>query len=204
MIRVARKQWNVRIQGPYRHGNGVVNYLSRYIHGGPIKDHRLVEADASQVRFRYRDHHDGKEKTMTLKTEHFISRMLWHVPVKGQHNVRYYGLYVPGASARRDLVRDQLNVLPGEVVKLRDKPVRRCPDCGAVLLHYRSTRRKISYIKNTRPQDRSVGAVQQGVGADRMEYGWPPPLGQTDFFCFGTYVNCEGRSLFQLQSANRQ
>ena len=84
---VARKAWNVRIQGPYRHGSGVVNYLSRYIHGGPIKDHRLIKADETQVSFRFVTHHDGKEKTLTLRTEHFISRVLWHVPVKGQHNV---------------------------------------------------------------------------------------------------------------------
>ncbi|HHH43521.1 MAG TPA: hypothetical protein ENK49_05225 [Gammaproteobacteria bacterium] len=179
---VARKQWNVRIQGPYRHGSGVVNYLSRYLHGGPIKDQRLVDADASRVSFRYRDHHDGKEKTMTLKTEHFISRVLWHVPVKGQHNVRYYGLYVPGASRKRDLIRKQLGTMTGETVRPSEKPERICPACGAVLLHYRSTRRKISYIKNTRPLEGSGGIAQQKVGTDRFGLGWSPPQGQVSFF----------------------
>jgi hypothetical protein len=180
---VARKAWNVRIQGPYRHGGGVVNYLSRYLHGGPIKDQRLVKADARQVSFRYCDHHDGKEKAMTLNTEHFISRVLWHVPVKGQHNVRYYGLYVPGASAKRDLIREQLHATPGERVKVADKPQRTCPDCGAALLHYRSTRRKISYIKNTRPLARHGGVVQPGVRADRMGLGWSPPSERAEYFC---------------------
>lgn len=172
---VARKAWNVRIQGPYRHGSGVVNYLSRYIHGGPIKDHRIIQADAHQVSFRYRDHHDGKDKLMTLKTEHFISRVLWHVPVKAQHNVRYYGLYVPGAQAARDAIREQLAMPTGETTRAAEKPQRTCPACGAGLLHYRSTRRKISSIKNTRAHDTHGGCVQQAVGADRIGLGRSPP-----------------------------
>ena len=60
---------------------------------GPINDERVIEASDKKVSFRYRDHRDRKNKTLTLATEHFMSRILWHVPVKGQHNVHYYGLY---------------------------------------------------------------------------------------------------------------
>jgi hypothetical protein len=179
---VARKAWNVRIQGPYRHGSGVVNYLSRYLHGGPMKDHRLDSFDAEQVSFRYRDHHDDKEKHMTLRTEHFISRMLWHVPVKGQHSVRYYGLYVPGAQAQRDAVGEQLSHPTGEVCPPAEKPERLCPHCGSVLIHYRSVRRKISDIKNPCPPHAMEAVVQQGVGADRIGLGWSPPLRRADTF----------------------
>ena len=179
---VARKAWNVRIQGPYRHGNGVANYLARYIHGGPIKARRLIAVDASRVSFGYRDHHDGKEKTMTLKTEHFIRRVLWHVPVKGQHNVRYYGLYVPGATAKRDAIREQLHEAPGEAVSPPAKRERICPVCGGTLLHFSSTRRKISFIKNTRPPAGSGGLVQQGVRTARVRPGRPPPEGLAPIF----------------------
>ena len=182
---VARKAWNVRIQGPYRHGSGVVNYLSRYIHGGPIKDHRVITADPHRVCFRYRDHHDGKEKTMTLNTDHFISRVLWHVPVKGQHNIRYYGLYVPGAREQRDAVRKQLAMPTGEAASADKKPDRLCPQCGARLLHYRSMWRKISYIKNTSPPDGSGGTVQQDVRADRVRLGRSPPWGLAENFLSG-------------------
>ena len=183
--KVARKTWNVRVQGPYRHGSGVVNYLSRYIHGGPIKDHRVMTADAQQVSFRYRDHHDGKEKTMTLNTDHFISRVLWHVPVKGQHNVRYYGLYVPGARTQRDTVRKQLAIPAGEAAPTAEKPERLCPQCGMPLLHYRSRWRKISYIKNISPLDRSGGTVQPDVRADRARLGRSPPRGLAEKFLSG-------------------
>jgi hypothetical protein len=64
---IAKKNWNVRIQGAYRHGKGVTTYLSRYVRGGPIKDSRLLEVEGDNVAFCYRDHHDGKAKVMTLK-----------------------------------------------------------------------------------------------------------------------------------------
>jgi hypothetical protein len=164
--RVARKSWNVRIQGPYRHGNGVVNYLSRYVHGGPIKDQHLIGGDATEFQFRYRDHHDGREKPMTLKTDHFLSRVMWHVPVKGQHNVRYYGLYTPGAKAKRELIREQWGETLGEVVSKTPKMERICPQCGSPLLHRSSTRRKISSIRSVSPLTHSV-AVQHAVQPDR-------------------------------------
>jgi Putative transposase/Transposase zinc-binding domain len=177
----ARKTWNVRIEGPYRHGSGVVNYLSRYLHGGPMKDHRLVSADARRVSFRYRDHRDGKDKLMTLNSEHFISRMLWHVPVKGQHNVRYYGLYVPGADGQRDEIRRQLGRPVGEEAAAVPKRERVCRLCGAPLVHYRSTWRKISVIRCNRPLEGGE-VVQQGVRADRAGVGRSPPVGQADLF----------------------
>ena len=182
---VARKSWNVRIEGPYRHGSGVVNYLSRYLHGGPIKEHRLLEADADEVVFCYRDHHDQKEKTMRLKTDHFIRRVLWHVPVKGQHGVRYYGLYVPGAKARRDLIREQWQEVIGEAVPAVTKEAKVCPSCGGHLLHLCSTRRKISYIKNNPSSERLGEHVQPYVRTDRMGLGWLPPEGLVSNFSPG-------------------
>jgi hypothetical protein len=162
---VSRKNWNVRIQGGYRHGRGVANYLSRYMRGGPIKDHRIVSAGRTVI-FRYRDHADGAEKTMELSTEHFLSRVLWHVPVKGQHTVRYYGLYRPGAGAKRQRIRECLGVgheeQPGQC---QGKP-HECPACGRPMFHRLSVRGKFSYIKNTDPTQR-VGNVQQGVEVDR-------------------------------------
>ena len=106
MIQVARKDWEVRSVAGVRGGRGVTKYVARYLRGGPVKDQRLVSADDHKVTFRYRDHRDGKEKLIALTTEHFMSRVLWHVPVKGQHHVRYYGLYAPGAGAKRERIRE--------------------------------------------------------------------------------------------------
>jgi len=103
--KMARKSWNIRIQGGYEHGKGVAIYLSRYVKGGPIKNHALLDATSKSVTFEYRDYRDEKMKEMSLSVDNFISRVLWHVPVKGQHNIRYYGLYVPNAREKRKKVR---------------------------------------------------------------------------------------------------
>lgn len=161
--KVAGKTWNVRIQGPYRHGNGVVNYLSRYVHGGPIKDHRIIDVQEGGVEYAYRDHHDGKVRHMKLKREEFMRRIFWHVPVKGQHNVRYYGLYVPGAAGKRDQIRDQLDEQTGEIPRKWERRVRHCPVCGGEMVHRSSTRREISYIRNKAPHFDFGGIVQQAV-----------------------------------------
>lgn len=159
LCRIARKNWNIRIQGAYRHGKGVAVYLSRYVKGGPIKDHALLRADGRTVDFRYRDYRDDKTKIMTLSVDNFISRVLWHVPIKGQHNVRYYGLYVPGATDKRDSIRSHLGEAPGEVVPEKDPKERRCPVCGHLLAFVGRARAESSYIKSA--------PVQQAVQVDR-------------------------------------
>ncbi len=183
--KVARKSWNVRIEGPYRHGEGVLNYLSRYIHGGPIKDSRVVAADGEGVVFNYRNHRDGKSKCMRLGMQTFIGRILSHVPVKGQHNVRYYGLYVPKAVAKRELIcqalgeRNAVSPLPQKA----SRSERCCPNCGSALLHWLSRRREISYKRNTGAVSARDRIVQQAVGADAdpwpRYYFAPSPRGST-------------------------
>lgn len=170
LSRIAKKNWNVRIQGAYAHGQGVAVYLSRYARGGPIKDESLLECDEASVSFRYRSHHDGKQHEHRLPMDHFITRVLWHVPVKGQHNVRYYGIYVPGARDKRDLVREQLGEMAGESAPLKTIKQRPCPECGNPLLHRLSARRKISYIK----RGGAPAHVQQDVRADHASVSQPP------------------------------
>lgn len=166
LSQVARKDWNVRIQSGYRQGHGVTQYFSRYLRGGPIKDHRIEEANSQSVTFRYRDHHDGVEKSLPLTTEHFMSRVLWHVPVKGQHNVRYYGFYTPRAVAKRQRIRESLGVDAEVPVQLSKPEARECPKCGRPLFHRSSTRRKISSIRYASPISGLGGIVQQ---ADKVD-----------------------------------
>lgn len=162
----ARKPWNVRIQGAYRHGTGVATYLSRYVRGGPIKESRLLESGEERVGFRYQDHRDGKRKVMCLRQADFIGRVLTHVPVKGRHQVRYYGLYVPGAQGKREQARQALGDGPAPRVEA-EKPQRCCPRCGEPLSHYASTRGKFSSIRNHAPRSGVRDGVQQDVEVDR-------------------------------------
>ncbi len=165
---VARKPWNIRVQGAYKQGDGVAVYLSRYVRGGPIKNQKIVSVDKQQVCFRYKDHLDNTTKIMNLKTAHFMTRILWHVAVSGQHQVRHYGLYASGAQAKRERVRQSLGVEKEKICVNSEKAPRRCPECGENLFHAMSTRREISYIGSTR--------VQQSVTTDReralRHQGW--------------------------------
>ena len=101
--------WHVRIEPPYASGKGLVVYLARYLRGGPIKNHRLVAFNGSDVCFRYRhyrDHQRPKVRTITLPVEHFLDRLFEHVPVKGLHMVRAYRLY-PTARTRPSCTRQR-------------------------------------------------------------------------------------------------
>jgi hypothetical protein len=91
--RLYTKTWNVRLQQRYAHGHGVIEYLARYVRGGPIRNRRLVAATSSTTTFSYTDHRDGRTKRMALPSEEFLRRLLWHVPEPRSHGVRLYGLY---------------------------------------------------------------------------------------------------------------
>jgi len=188
LSQIAKKSWNVRIQGAYEHGRGVAVYLSRYVRGGPIRDSRVLKADDTAVSFRYRSHQDQKERIQRLPADHFMTRVLWHVPVKGQHNVRYYGLYVPGARCKRNQVRDQLGEKLDESTPARSVKQRPCPECGRPLLHRLSARRKISYNKSTCEPPHVQQGVQPAYEATSWHQDWriyKPPSG---FFAL-----CKGR-----------
>jgi len=188
LSQIAKKNWNVRIQGAYEHGRGVAVYLSRYVRGGPIRDSRVLRADDTAVSFRYRSHQDQKEKIQRLPADHFMTRVLWHVPVKGQHNVRYYGLYVPGARGKRNQIRDQLGEKPDESTPVRPVKQRPCPECGRPLLHRLSARRKISYNKSTTVPRRVQQGVQPAYDAAPLHQDWriyKPPS--------GFFASCKGR-----------
>ncbi|MFQ5853204.1 MAG: transposase [Candidatus Binatia bacterium] len=145
--KLGRKKWNVCVRERYRHGRGVVTYLARYIKGGPISNQRLVCADEAGVRFRYRDHRDGKAKEMTLGVGEFIQRLLWHVPEKGMQVVRHYGLYGRGGQKLREKCRSQLGQPAEEKATVLtwqsywervghgDKVC--CPVCGERLIYVR-------------------------------------------------------------------
>ena len=148
--RIAKKRWNVRIEGKYAQGVGVALYLSRYLRGGPIGDHRLESFTEGQVRFRYQDHRDGKHKILPLPTEEFLRRVLAHVPPQGRHRVRYYGLYRPQATAAHALAQRALGQRRPSASALV-APSRRapsCPRCGNILQRRPWRWSKISLYKD--------------------------------------------------------
>jgi len=130
-----RKRWVVFakpvVQGPEK----VLEYLGRYVHRTAIADKAIVACDDRTVTFRYRDSRTQASKTMRLAAHEFLRRFLQHVPPKGLHRVRSFGLL---HSANRGKLR-QLQLLLAAQGKddavFTERPsqtrMRKCPRCGS-------------------------------------------------------------------------
>jgi len=101
------KQWNVRVEGSYTHGEGIVKYLSRYLKGGPIRS-RQVRDCGNEVRLRYKDHRSGLTRWQPFAREKFVSQLLIHTTPSNMAMIRHYGLYASGCAKAREVARKQL------------------------------------------------------------------------------------------------
>lgn len=142
--RLSQEKWNVEISEQYAHGNGVIEYLSRYIRGTPIANKQILSYDSKTVSFRYWDHRDDKEKVMTLPAVEFLRRLLQHVPPAKKKTVRYFGLY---AESNRDLLNRSRAAMGQEAYEEPERPTwetlwqgspeekpNLCPQCHRPLL----------------------------------------------------------------------
>ena len=105
---VWEKEWVVYCKPTVQGSEKVIEYLGRYVHRVAITNNRILSIENGRVTFRYKQTKKYKKKwknswrTMTLPALKFITRFLQHVPPKGFHKVRYYGLL---SSASRPLLR---------------------------------------------------------------------------------------------------
>lgn len=143
--RLGRKRWHADIEPAYEHANGVFKYVGRYIRRGPISERRIIDYDGRQVTIAYahREKHDNP--SFTLNAERFIERILSHVPEKGTHVVRSYGLFHPNCLEKLNQARKQLGQAPYESVlevpsalellqsMFPGQKIGRCPRCSAEL-----------------------------------------------------------------------
>jgi len=138
-----RVKWNTHICEPYSHGVGVATYLARYARGGPFRNTQIQQLDEERILFRYTEHRTHRKENKRLSIDEFQRRILWHIPEKGQHIIRYYGLYHGQKAAIRAHCRDHLGQLPEQkpepldwqtfLERLGIQPVTKCPICGATL-----------------------------------------------------------------------
>ncbi len=141
----------MKIQERYDHGVGVATYLARYLKGGPIGNSRLVSMHGGRVYFRCRvtgseaESGRGRKEMTSLEVDKFLRRLLEHVPPKGFHTVRGYGLYASNQRERLNAARSLLsqqpvaNPLPAPpswqefCEQLGHAETARCPHCGSLL-----------------------------------------------------------------------
>ena len=124
------KHWVVFTKPAVQGADAVLTYLARYVHRTAIADKAVTASDDGRVTFTYRDSRDHKHKRMTLPAHEFLRRFLQHVPAKGLHRVRAYGLLHP---AHRDTLRRLQLLLASETKPASQRKsarrARRCPRC---------------------------------------------------------------------------
>lgn len=92
------KTWVVFIQPPPTETSSageVVNYLTRYLTGGPISDYRITAADEQSVTFMAREGTrlggERKQVPITLSLKQFIQRWCLHILPAQLTKTRYFG-----------------------------------------------------------------------------------------------------------------
>ncbi len=164
-----RKTWSVRIEERYEHGKGVMLYLARYCKGGPLHPSQIKGWEQGDIKMSYLDHRDKRIKEQRLTPLGLAERLLQHVPARGVHTVRYYGLYAPAAKQRHRRALAQHGNLE-DVKASRGLDLRTvllcCKRCGAParLLSQRwgKAPKGNSFIRRRRTL-RAGGYVQQNV-----------------------------------------
>jgi hypothetical protein len=114
---VSKSKWVVYAKRPFAGPEQVLDYVGRYTHRIAISNNRLLDIEAGQVSFRYKDYRSqGQQKTMTLSAEEFIRRFLLHVLPHGFHRIRYYGFQGNRyRKEKRDLCRHLLGMKTPEM-----------------------------------------------------------------------------------------
>lgn len=91
-------------------GQGLAQYLAKYVVSPPISVRRIEQYDGQTVRYWYRDHKTKTIQHQTLPVLRFIGRMVQHILPKGFQRIRYYGLH---GHVRYEKMRQHLTqVLP--------------------------------------------------------------------------------------------
>jgi len=143
--KLGRIRWHAQIEPAYEHADGVYKYVGRYLRRGPISEKRIVGYDGESVTIAYAHPEKHQQRTFRLDAQGFIERLLRHVPEKGTHLVRSYGLFHPNCRDKLDSARAQLGQPPYE--PLTELPYAHelllrmfpewddnfCPHCGALL-----------------------------------------------------------------------
>jgi uncharacterized protein (UPF0212 family) len=145
--RCRKKPWVVYSQAPFAGPRKLLDYLGRYTHRVAIGNHRLLDCEHGQVRYRYRDRRDSdRVKVDVLPAGEFLRRFLQHVLPDRFLRIRHYGL-LANCVKQKHLTRcRQLLGIPSPA-KADEQPytaadwirvllgidITRCPCCGEEL-----------------------------------------------------------------------
>ncbi len=147
--RAKGERWNLNVRERYENPTHVLNYLGRYLNGGPINESRLLSVSEDEVVFSYKDYRDtnpfgvAARKIQSMERGEFVRRLMHHVPPKGFHMIRGYGVYAGPIS--EELLQSVRQAVP-ESCEIRivfrprwpepdtiEPKAQECPTCGSAL-----------------------------------------------------------------------
>ena len=105
--KLGRQEWHVQVEDAYPYAHGAIKYTGRYIRRGPISERRIVSYNGDRVVIAYAHPEKHNRSTFSLDANQFILRLLSHVPQKGTHCARVYGLYHSACRDRLNQARSQ-------------------------------------------------------------------------------------------------
>lgn len=124
--KLGRENWHIQIDPAYSYAHGVMKYVGRYIRRGPLSERRILAYDGRRVTIAYAHPEKHAVPTFTRDAQEFVLRLLSHVPEKGTHCARVYGLY-------HSACRDQLNQARAQLGQPSYEPEAEPPDTHELL-----------------------------------------------------------------------
>ena len=125
---VWRHKWVVDVQ-PVGSGESALKYLSAYVYRTALGSQRILQDEAGQVTFKYKDSEQGQWHTLTLSAMEFIRRFLQHVLPRGFQRVRYYGWLSAAATTRWERILALLDWKPPQALPPVPLSLPLCPKC---------------------------------------------------------------------------
>jgi Putative transposase/Transposase zinc-binding domain len=94
-----KRRWNVFIG---RRGSKAfrLKHDGRYVRRPPIAQHRLTRISDREVEYLAKDTKNKQFVPKRYKNEEFVDTLIQHVPARGSHAMRYYGLLSPRSKDR--------------------------------------------------------------------------------------------------------
>lgn len=116
---LVNKLYSDKSNGFYVHAPGtelgstdaIVNYVTRYIGRPVMAQSRITNYDGTYVSYWYQRHEDNELVPVREHAFSFIQKLIIHIPEKGFHMLRYYGLYAKGRDAYPNLIRRMSSAL---------------------------------------------------------------------------------------------
>jgi len=136
--KVAWQNWVIYSKKPFAGPEEVVKYIGRYTHRVAISNGRLLDIDGGKVTFRYKQYKTGLTPTMSLKSDLFIQRFLWHIIPKGFKRIRHFGFFANGCRTAQIALAKQLLRVVVETLKqvteagldlIESLDLTKCPVC---------------------------------------------------------------------------